>query len=198
MSVLALGFTDPVTEAQQVFDAVMSALALPGRVRPLYSSLEPPRPLTRELAAVALALADHEAPIWLDAQLAGAAGVAEFLRFHTGASIVADPSLASFALIADPKADLPIEHFGLGSAEYPDRSTTLVYAVSGLSEAVGWQLSGPGIADRQSLSAAPWPQGLADIVRANRTLFPRGIDVLLTAPGVVAGLPRSTRLVEEV
>ena len=198
MTALALGFTDSVTEAQQVFDAVMTALSLPGRVHSLGVSLEPPGPLTPELAAVALALADHEAPIWLDAALAGDAGVADFLRFHTGAAIVADPSQAAFALVADPSQALPVQHFSVGTAEYPDRSTTLIYAVPELSDAGGWQLSGPGIADRQGLSAAPWPHGLADIVRANRSLFPRGLDVLLAAPGRVAGLPRSTRLVEEV
>lgn len=198
MTALALGFADPVTEAQRIFDAVMSAFALPGRIQTLPSSLEPPCPLTPELAAIALALADHEAAVWLDATLASAADVADFIRFHTGATIVADPSQASFALIADPGAVLPVDRFALGTAEYPDRSTTLVYAVSDLSEAEGWQLSGPGIPDRRRFSIWPWPHGLTDIVRANRTLFPRGLDVLLTAPGRVAGLPRSTRLVEEV
>jgi len=197
MSELSLGFADPVTEAQQVFGAVMNALSRPGRPQALHTALEPPRPLTPELAAVALALADHEAPIWLDAELAASPSVIAFLRFHTGATIVNDPGQAAFALIADPEQRLPIELFALGTAEYPDRSTTLIFAVSELSNAEGWGLEGPGIASRESLRASPWPRDLAAIVQANRTLFPRGLDVLLASPGRVVGLPRSTRIVEE-
>ncbi|MCB5173968.1 phosphonate C-P lyase system protein PhnH [Microvirga lenta] len=198
MTALAHGFGDPVTDAQQVFHAAMNALARPGRPQPLTSGLEPPRPMTPELAAIALALADHEAPIWLDPALAAASGAADFLRFHTGAAVVADPGRAAFALIADPGMPLPVEQFALGTAEFPDRSTTLVIAVEDLSDTNGWVLRGPGIADRQSLLAAPWPHALADIVRLNSAVFPRGLDVLLAAPGRIVGLPRSTRFVEEI
>jgi alpha-D-ribose 1-methylphosphonate 5-triphosphate synthase subunit PhnH len=34
-------------------------------------------------------------------------------------------------------------------------------------------------------------------LRDNRVLFPRGIDLIFAAPGSVAALPRSSRLVEE-
>jgi alpha-D-ribose 1-methylphosphonate 5-triphosphate synthase subunit PhnH len=198
MTALSLGFADPATEAQQVFGAVMNALARPGRPLPLRSDLVPPRPLPPQLAAIALAVADHEAPIWIDAELAEAPAVAEFLRFHTGATIVSGPEDAAFALIASPGRPLPIERFALGTAEYPDRSTTLVFAVSELSEGEGWVLEGPGIPARQNLRASPWPRDLAEIMRANRPLFPRGLDVLLAAPSCVVGLPRTARLIEEV
>lgn len=198
MTALALGFADQVTQAQQVFGAVMNALAHPGRLQTLRIDIAPPRPLTPELAAVALALADHEAPIWIDARLAAEQAVAEFLRFHTGAAIVARPEEAAFALITDLEEPLPLDRFALGNAEYPDRSTTLVFAVSDLSEAGGWSLAGPGIPARRNLMASPWPHDLAQIVHANLSLFPRGLDVLLAAPGRVAGLPRTTRFVEEV
>jgi alpha-D-ribose 1-methylphosphonate 5-triphosphate synthase subunit PhnH len=197
MTALAHGFAEPVTDAQQVFHAAMNALALPGRLQRLQSRLVPPRPLTPELAAVALALADHEAPIWLDADLAAAPGVADFLRFHTGAAVTADPGQAAFALVSAPEKPLPVESLALGTAEFPDRSTTLVIAVSELSDADGWILRGPGIAERQTLRASPWPHDLADIVQRNSAIFPRGLDVLLVASGRIAGLPRSTRLAEE-
>jgi alpha-D-ribose 1-methylphosphonate 5-triphosphate synthase subunit PhnH len=134
----------------------------------------------------------------MDSELAAVPAVAEFLRFHTGAAVVNDPAEAAFALVANPASRLPIERFARGTADYPDRSTTLVHAVSHLSNAPGWLLEGPGIADRENLLATPWPRDLADIVRGNRSLFPLGLDVLLTAPGQVAGLPRTTRLLEEV
>jgi alpha-D-ribose 1-methylphosphonate 5-triphosphate synthase subunit PhnH len=198
MDALSPGFADPVMDAQQVFGAVMNALARPGRIQPMQSDLDPPRPLTRELAAIALALADHEAPIWIDAELAGAPAVREFLRFHTGAAIVSDPADAAFALIASAASRVPVERFALGTAEYPDHATTLVFAMPDLSEGEGWTLEGPGIQERQALQASLWPRDLAAIVRTNRSLFPRGLDVLLTAPECVVGLPRTTRLVDEV
>jgi alpha-D-ribose 1-methylphosphonate 5-triphosphate synthase subunit PhnH len=198
MTALSFGFNDPATESQQVFGAVMNALARPGRLQRLVGDLKPPRPLTPELAAIALALADHEAPLWIDAELAAVSAVAEFLRFHTGAALVSDPAEAAFALVSDAASHLPVERFAFGTAEYPDRSTTLVFAASGLSEGEGWALEGPGIPERQRFQASPWPRDLAAIMHANRSLFPRGLDVLLAAPGCVAGLPRTTRLVEEV
>ena len=69
------GFADPVLDAQRVFRGVMEALARPGSLQPLADLPEVPAPLTPELAAIALALADADAPLWLDAPLAGAPAV---------------------------------------------------------------------------------------------------------------------------
>ena len=60
------GFADAVREAQAVFRTVMMALARPGTIGRIEARLTPPAPLTPELAAVALTLADHETPVWLD------------------------------------------------------------------------------------------------------------------------------------
>ena len=124
------GFADPVLDAQRVFRGVMEALARPGSLKPHADLPEVPAPLTPELAAIALALADADAPLWLDAPLAGAPAVAEFLRFHTGAPIVKDPAEAAFALVADPARCPPHESFAQGTPDYPDASTTLVLALT--------------------------------------------------------------------
>lgn len=198
VSALAAGFADPVREAQAVFRSVMMALARPATVRPMAAGLVPPAPLTPELAAVALALADHEAPLWLDAALAAEPAVVDFLRFHTGARIVTAPAEAAFALVADPAGMPELAAFGLGSDEYPDRSTTIVIAVGALAAGAGLAFEGPGIKGRAAVSFAPMPAAFAEHWRANRALFPRGVDVVLTAPGGVAGLPRSATLIGEV
>jgi len=193
---LALGFADPVADSQSVFRAVMDALARPGTVRPLAAALRPPAPLTSELAAVALALADHEASLWLDPRLAAVPEVADFLRFHTGAAIVADPAKAAFALIADTAALPPFERFALGSDAFPDRSTTLVCAVETLSGGPPIALAGPGIDGRAQLAARPLPADFTARARANHRLFPRGVDLLFVASSGVGALPRSTSLPE--
>ncbi|MDQ0471205.1 phosphonate C-P lyase system protein PhnH [Labrys wisconsinensis] len=193
---LALGFADPVADSQSVFRAVMDALARPGTIRPLATALRPPAPLTSELAAVALALADHEAALWLDAPLAAVPDVAEFLRFHTGATIVAEPERAAFALIADTAALPPFERFAIGTDAFPDRSTTLVCAVAALTGGPPIALAGPGIKGRAALAVRPLPADFAAQARANHRLFPRGVDLLFVAAGGVAALPRSTSLPE--
>ncbi len=49
-------------------------------------------------------------------RLAGAPEVAGWLRFHTGAPIVAEPDAAAFALIGDPARLPPFDAFNLGNA----------------------------------------------------------------------------------
>lgn len=189
---LAAGFADPVHDAQRSFAAVMRAMAEPGRPVPLSTDLDPPAPLSREMAAVALSLLDYETPVFLDAPLAAAPEVARFLAFHTGAPVVADPQAARFALIADAAGLPDFAQFAPGEPDYPDRSATLVVAVERLDEGPGGLLlEGPGIRGRRALSAAPLPADLPVRLLANRALFPLGVDLLLVAPGAVAGLPRS-------
>ena len=190
------GFADPVFDGQRVFRATMDALANPGRVQPLGAMATPPAPLTAELAALALALCDHDSPVWLDAPLASAPAVADWLRFHTGAPITSDKQQAMFALISDPAVIPRLEHFALGTEEYPDRSTTLIIAVDSLENGPAFELRGPGIRDVAKLAPHPLPASFAAQWAENRQRFPRGVDVILVAPNAVAGLPRTTRISE--
>lgn len=188
----AAGFADPVTEAQAVFRAVLTALSRPGSPRSLSIALRPPEPLTPELAAIALTLADPDAPVWLDAPLATSDEVARYLRFHTGAAIVGDPAAATLALVRDA-ASLP--DFGLfaqGSQEYPDRSTTLVVAVEEVVGPGGVVLRGPGVKGAAVVTARPLPPDIADRLARNHALYPRGVDCLLVGGGQVIGIPRSS------
>jgi alpha-D-ribose 1-methylphosphonate 5-triphosphate synthase subunit PhnH len=197
LTVLKPGFSDPVMDGQAVFRKTMDALAQPGTLQELLFTLDPPAPLTPELAAIALTLADHEAPLWLDAALRGSQDVVDYLRFHTGAAIVSDPQDAAFALICDPAAMPKLDAFSLGIQEYPDRSTTIVIALETLETGRGFALSGPGISETSHLVASPLPADFLAQWQANRSLFPCGVDLILTAPGRIAGLPRSTVITEE-
>ncbi|GGF49537.1 carbon-phosphorus lyase subunit PhnH [Azorhizobium oxalatiphilum] len=195
-SELALGFSDPVREAQATFKAVMWAVSRPGHRMPLATNLKPPAPLTPEMAALALALADYETPLWLDPMLAKHKGVADFLRFHTGAPITDDPAAARFALVREPGNLPPFTDFAQGIPEYPDRSTTLILAVTMLSDAP-FTLEGPGIKSTRSFGATPLPADFATRWADNRLLFPLGVDLLFTTSGLVSALPRSTRITAE-
>jgi alpha-D-ribose 1-methylphosphonate 5-triphosphate synthase subunit PhnH len=194
--VLAPGFTDPVHDAQGTFRAVLDALARPGLPRPLVADLAPPAPLTPELAAVALTLTDPDTPVWLDAALAGCPDVAAYLRFHTGAPLTGDPARAAFALVREPARCPPLARFAPGTPAYPDTATTLVLALDAITPGEGFRLAGPGIRGDARVAPAPLPAGFVGQLAENRADFPLGVDLILTAPGRVAGLPRSTVVTE--
>lgn len=193
---LALGFENPVADAQGCFRSVMDALARPGLVKPLASTLLPPEPLTPELASIALSLADPDAPLWLDATLARSPEIRDYLRFHTGARIVEDPRDAAFALVVEPASMPALGAFAQGTDAYPDRSTTIVIAVETLAGDGALVLTGPGVNGVARLSVAPLPADFIAQIDDNRAGFPRGVDLIFVADGRVAALPRST-IVEE-
>jgi alpha-D-ribose 1-methylphosphonate 5-triphosphate synthase subunit PhnH len=190
---IAPGFTDAVLGAQTVFRGVMDAIARPGRVRQATGLSGAPKPLTPVAAAIALTLADYDTPVFLDAPLAASADVTAWLRFHTGAPVTDDTTRAAFAFVADPAAAPPFDEFAQGTAEYPDRSTTIVLQVETFSGGTPLVLTGPGIAESIRLSAAPLPADFAARLIANRVRFPRGVDLLLAGPEAVVALPRSVR-----
>ena len=191
---LPAGFTDKVLSAQSTFRLVMDAMAHPGSVYRIAAAVEAPRPLMRASAALALTLCDHDTPIWLDRPMSEAPGLANWLKFHSGAPIVTDPSAASFALIADGGALPKLDSFSFGSAEYPDRSTTLILQVESLTQGQRYELCGPGINGTVVLRAAIEPKDLFGRLAVNAASFPRGIDVVLIAGGEIVAIPRTTRL----
>ncbi len=111
---------DPVLAAQSAFRAIMDAVARPGTVRAL-AGVSAPAPLSPGAAAIALTLFDHDTPVWLDHRLAPVPEVGAWLRFHTGAVVVAESRRAAFAVISDPGQTPPFDAFQLGKTEYPDR-----------------------------------------------------------------------------
>lgn len=197
IAALAPAFADPVLDAQSVFRAIMDAMARPGRVVPLDFSLMPPGPLSAGAAAIALALADYETPIWLDAPLAATEAVSHWLRFHTGAPIADDPARAVFALISDSGALPDFALFSSGEQNYPDRSASLIVQVESLSSGMSLSLSGPGIERTQSLRMGPLPADFVECAAGNHRLFPRGVDLLFVSGYAVAAIPRSTLVVKE-
>lgn len=194
-SAIRPAFIDPPRQAQAVFRTVMDAMARPGRILPLDAGFAPPAPLNPATAAILIALADFETPVWLDAPLARQSEVADFLRFHTGARLAATAEAAAFVLIADPANAPPLAAFAQGTPDYPDRSATVILQVEGLT-ADGWLLAGPGINGQARFSASPLQEGFDEQLRGNRARFPLGVDLIFAGPAAIAALPRSTRILE--
>ena len=183
--------------AQSAFRAIMDATARPGSPQPITAAPDAPAPLSGEAAAIVLTLFDQDTPVWLDEPLADAPDLADWVRFHTGAPMVRDPDLSAFALIGDPARLPALDRFNQGAADYPDRSTTLILQVASFEEGETMVLTGPGIRGAQPFRAAPLPSDMPERIAANRSLFPRGVDLLLAAPQRIAALPRSVRLKRE-
>ena len=189
------GFADPVIQSQHIFHQAMMALANPGTVRRLEALIDAPQPLSHGAAALVLALADYETPVWLDAPLCAQADVAQFIRFHTGAKIVDVPDQAAFALVSAPAAlDTGLQQFAQGNAEYPDRSTTFILQLDVILADEGFSLSGPGVPGRRKLSFAPLLPDFARQWQINHAAFPCGVDVFGVAGVELIGLTRSLKL----
>ena len=191
------GFADKVLSAQSTFRSVMDAMARPGSVQRIVPGAGAPDRMMRGTAAIALTLFDHDTPLWLDARMAESSDVLKWLKFHTGAPVVQDTSIASFALISDGALLPALDRFALGTSEYPDRSTTVILQVERLDAGRSFELRGPGIDGAARLQASIRPFDLFERLAFNEPLFPRGIDVVLVADDAVVAIPRTARIVSK-
>jgi len=181
---LSGAFADPATEAARAFRAILDAMARPGRIVAVAGATAP-APASPALAAVLLTLADDTTPV----HLAGAhdtPAVRDWLRFHAGAPL-AGRGAAVFA-VGTWSSLAPLGDYALGTADYPDRSATLIVEMDSLTPH-GARLTGPGIETEARLS-------LPDLApfQANAARFPLGLDFILTCGDQLAALPRTTRV----
>ena len=195
MSVQAITIQiDPrVVASQATFRAVMNAMARPGRIERADITIDVPDPMMPAAASVALSLFDHDTPLWLD-PLMHNRDLKQWLRFHTSAPIADAPDRAAFALIADIAAMPPLEDFAFGTADYPDRSTTLIVQVDAFDAGSAWQLRGPGIDGTAMINVGASLHEFITSLALNVKTFPRGIDVVLVSGASILALPRTTRL----
>ncbi len=178
------GFQNAPTDAAHAFRAAMTVMARPGETCEL-SGAQAPAPLSEAAATLLLTLCDPETGVYLAGD-ADTADVRQWLTFHTGAPLVgaaeADFAIGTWAALG------PLNAYRIGTAEYPDRSATLIVDGDAESKTTA-TLTGPGIKDTAHLS-------LPDIraVQANAQLYPLGIDFFFTSGTQVAALPRSTQI----
>ncbi|MEO5669933.1 MAG: phosphonate C-P lyase system protein PhnH [Ramlibacter sp.] len=187
---LAIGFVDPVHDAQRAFRAALEALARPGKIvdvgQPIEGLALPPA-----LAHLLLALTDDDTPVWWRT---AAATAVQWLRFHTGASLAEQPQQAAFAVVTDPAAMPGLGEFAQGSAASPEFSTTVLVEVPSLVAGSVLQWHGPGIRDSQAVCIAGMPADFWNQWQANHAAFPQGVDLIFTCGAQAIGLPRTTRI----
>jgi alpha-D-ribose 1-methylphosphonate 5-triphosphate synthase subunit PhnH len=187
---LQAGFANPVADAQYCFRAVLDAMAHPGRVTRA-TGVTAPAPLGTAAAAVVLTLVDHETPLWLDPDTAMAR---QWIEFHCGAKVVADPAKCSFALAT---ALPPLHRFPIGSHESPETSATVICQVDSFEHGKAFRLSGPGLREPLALTVSGLPRDFVSIWQRNHRLSPCGVDLILCAGDRLVAFPR-TVAIEEV
>jgi alpha-D-ribose 1-methylphosphonate 5-triphosphate synthase subunit PhnH len=185
------GFADLVRDAQRCYRALLDAMAHPAAIVTMPRELPSAAPLGPVATAIALTLCDADTPVWLDEAVAGAAG---YLAFHCGARRVSAPGEALFAFASSPATLPPLDSFALGTAEFPERATTLVIEVGALTEGSGLLLRGPGIRGERRLDVVGLSRGFWTERAALAELFPRGIDLVFAVGGALAAVPRSTQV----
>ncbi len=188
------GFAHPVRDAQKVFRAVLKALAEPTTPQRVDVGLQPPAPLGSTTGAIILALCDDQTPIWLDPTLRASDDIVAWIAFHTGARIVDRAEEASF-VVAEPSTAPRLGVLEQGTDEEPHRSATLILDARDTTGSSVLTASGPGIRNTAEWDGAGLPPGFLLQWQENRALFPRGVDVILTAGDTVRGLPRTTALI---
>jgi alpha-D-ribose 1-methylphosphonate 5-triphosphate synthase subunit PhnH len=189
------GFADLVRDQQRSFRAVMDALARPARPVAYQSPVAGPAPLSPNAFAIALTLLDFEVRYHLSESLAAAE---EAITFHTGSRRVTKADEAEFAFIDLRHDRLDLAGYAQGEPEYPDRSTTIIAFVSSAINGQGFVYRGPGIAAEEHLAIADLPPDFAAQWEANRARAPLGVDLVFVTKDAILGLPRSTRIIEEV
>jgi alpha-D-ribose 1-methylphosphonate 5-triphosphate synthase subunit PhnH len=187
---LSAGFADPVHDAQHAFRAALDALSRPGRRVNVGRAIDG-LPLGAAMAHLLLALTDDDTAVWWQD---GSDALSGWLRFHTGATVAAEPSEAAFAAVADARAMPALRAFAQGTLTAPEFSTTLLVEVPSLEGGPALQWHGPGIRDAQTVRIAGLPAGFWTEWQANHASFPQGVDVIFTCGAHAIGLPRTTRI----
>ncbi|MEL6222343.1 MAG: phosphonate C-P lyase system protein PhnH [Cyanobacteria bacterium J06627_8] len=185
------GFRDRVHDAQQTFRSLLDAIARPGHLCQVDIELEPPVGLMTASAAACLTLFDLDVMVWL--QPGWHESVQSWLLFHTGCRFVTDPAIAHFALIHTWNTAPVLADFHLGSAEDPERSTTLLVQIESIREGPTKQLVGPGVVPPHVIDPGIAPSFWEEWV-GNHGLYPLGVDVFLLHHTAIIGLPRSVSI----
>ncbi len=188
------GLPDIVDNSQTTFRALINALSYPGKQQQINVKLTPPSDLNIACAAACLTMLDLETKVWLSSDFNQ--DVKAWLLFHAGCNFTENPNLADFAVIKNINNIPKLTNFHHGTAEEPEKSTTLF--VQGLDLESGNKviLTGPGILGETTISIPNLPEFFWSEWETNVKNHPLGIDIFFFAKNTVIGLPRTTKIEE--
>lgn len=180
-------------QAAHAFRAILRSFSTPAVPVFIAAVDDAPLPLLPAAASALLTLADYQTPIWLSPDL-NVDIVRKYLRFHTGAAIVANAMEAVFVLSNVSEVDTFTSQLNLGSHEYPDRSTTVILQVSGFARGHTVSVSGPGLKEPVQLSVEGVSRGMWQHMQKNSSYFPVGNDFMFASAKEIMALPRSQQI----
>lgn len=198
--------TDPVASVdpriigtQQTFRVALAAMTTPGRIGQLAWEPELSDQIAgpdRWLAALLLALADHEVSLAVELADRSATVSAEIGRWTRAATATPDTADMVVAEAATIESGLPAR-LRRGSLQYPDDAALLIIQVGRLgadaSGGTDLSLEGPGVDGRISLRVDDLGPALIASRDVAVSQYPTGIDLLLVdRDGRIAGIPRTT------
>lgn len=160
------------------FDALMWALARPGKVHTLPAS---------GFTAIIASLIDRECTFYTTEHDLAAPLAATGAR-----SVRLSEADYVFARLAASHEIAPMERLKTGNLLYPDESATLIVPAR-LGEGLRLRLSGPGIDGAVDVSIGGMDRGFWGL-RETLVRYPLGFDLYVVDGNRVIGIPRSTKV----
>lgn len=180
----ALGL-DPVHDTRRTFRALLDVLARPGTVAPA--------PVEPADHAVLATLVDHEVGLHTEDDRLREA-------LATAGRLTPAPLETADLIHVHGGTDGRIGEASRGTLKEPSEGATVVVRVDGLAAGPGDEpadgvvtvaVTGPGVDGERRFRVAGLPAAEIEAVAAATDGYPRGIELVLAAPGRLAALPRS-------
>lgn len=172
---------------QETFRMLLDAMSHPGRI---CRSAEPPG--EDPLLVLARSILDRE--VSFNVLPASRTDLQQAIWVQTRARI-SDPERADFLFVARAGSDGFIRRVKRGTAEYPDRSTTVIYHAHALAEGgsngASVSLRMPGVPERLTVEIHGIPASEFRLLHEVNSAYPLGVDtVFVDNAGGVLCIPR--------
>lgn len=195
MNIIATAFPNVVHDSQTTFRKLLKAMSEPGTAITLdrcagFGSL--PEAATQLL----LALADNSTPLWFSPTLMADKSAIANLNFHISAPLNNQQN-ANFAVISLQDSylqQIDFSQFNMGTAEYPDLSSTVVIETDCFNEGPVLTLTGPGIKHQRQIQLGNLPESMQTILLQHNQHFPLGIDMVFVCGQQAISIARTTNV----
>ncbi len=186
---------DPVFDCQQIFKALMNALARPGKIFSIAENIKKIEDKNAPLVAAGLTLLDN----WKKFFASGAPDLEKILQQMTY-GVPASVEEADYIFLPEGTFDLPLcqsilSQAKTGTLPEPHKSSAIFIVVDSLEGGEKRELTGPGIDGSIQISL---PQKALMWVEERQRMnfeFPCGLELYFMTPqGGVMGIPRKTRI----